>query len=146
MTEGDWATKGDFDKAIADYDQAIKLNSNGWMYYNRGDAWAGKGDYDKAIADYETEPSSWVTSRIEWACSHRGPSLGKGGRIRQGFLPITGHDHETSILQGIAQAYKLLAWLEATCPDKNYRNGKKAVENASKAYQLRRRRKALGLQ
>ena len=29
-----------------------------------------------------------------------------------------------------------LAWLHATCPEAKYRDGKKAVENASKAYQL----------
>jgi WD40 repeat protein/tetratricopeptide (TPR) repeat protein len=33
-------------------------------------------------------------------------------------------------------AYNSLAWLQATCPDEKYRDGKKAVENASKACQL----------
>ena len=35
-----------------------------------------------------------------------------------------------------ADAYNGLAWLHATCPDEKYRDGKKAFENASKAYQL----------
>ena len=35
-----------------------------------------------------------------------------------------------------AAAYNELAWLYATCPDEKCRDGKKAVENAEKAYQL----------
>ena len=35
-----------------------------------------------------------------------------------------------------ARAYQNLAWLQATCPDGKYRNGGKAVEIATKAYQL----------
>ena len=36
----------------------------------------------------------------------------------------------------LAAAYRDLAWLHATCPNEKYRDGKKAFENASKAYQL----------
>ena len=36
----------------------------------------------------------------------------------------------------LADAYTSLAWLQATCPDARYRDGKKAFENANKAYQL----------
>ena len=34
------------------------------------------------------------------------------------------------------QLYNILAWFYANCPDAKFRDGKKAVENASKAYQL----------
>ncbi|MDR1785728.1 MAG: tetratricopeptide repeat protein, partial [Spirochaetaceae bacterium] len=44
---------GDYDKAIADYTQTIRLDpDNVIAYYNRGVAYHDKGDYDKAIADY----------------------------------------------------------------------------------------------
>jgi tetratricopeptide (TPR) repeat protein len=48
-----WRDKGDLDRAIADYDQAIKLDPGHFAaYYNRGHAWRAKGDLDRAITDY----------------------------------------------------------------------------------------------
>ncbi|RKY13529.1 MAG: hypothetical protein DRP82_05285, partial [Planctomycetota bacterium] len=48
-----WAEKGDFDRAIEDYDRAIELNPKlAEAYYNRGNAWAMKGEYDRAIEDW----------------------------------------------------------------------------------------------
>jgi len=44
---------GDYDKAIADYTQAIRINPNNYVTYDdRGTAYYYKKDYDKAIADY----------------------------------------------------------------------------------------------
>jgi uncharacterized caspase-like protein len=44
--------KKDYDKAIAEYTQAIQLDSNyARAYQGRGDAYDEKGDYDRAIAD-----------------------------------------------------------------------------------------------
>lgn len=47
--------RGDFQKAIAAYDQAIKLNSpdNAIVYNNRGTAKHALGDYQGAIIDYD---------------------------------------------------------------------------------------------
>lgn len=43
----------DYDRAIADFDQAIRLDANRAEYYAaRGDAHSDKGDDDRAIADY----------------------------------------------------------------------------------------------
>jgi lipoprotein NlpI len=50
----EWIGKGDYDRAIADYDEAIRLDPQDPLaYYNRGVAWHGKHDYDRAIADYD---------------------------------------------------------------------------------------------
>ena len=44
---------GEYDKAIADYSEAIKLKTNyAKAYYNRGNAYRDKVDFDKAISDY----------------------------------------------------------------------------------------------
>jgi tetratricopeptide (TPR) repeat protein len=44
--------KGDYDRAIQDYDQAIRINPNGVSgYYSRGSAYYKKGDYDRVIQD-----------------------------------------------------------------------------------------------
>jgi tetratricopeptide (TPR) repeat protein len=44
----------DNDRAIADYNQVIRLApNNADAYNNRGNAYYKKGDYDRAIADFE---------------------------------------------------------------------------------------------
>ena len=45
--------KGEYDRAIEDYDQAIRLNpKHPDAFSNRGVAYARKGDYDRAIENY----------------------------------------------------------------------------------------------
>ena len=46
--------KGDCDKAILDYSEAIKLDPSFVAAYNdRAVSWFKKGDYDKAVADFK---------------------------------------------------------------------------------------------
>jgi len=47
--------KGDYDRAIADYDKAILLNRGDYpaAFYNRALAYADKGEYDHALADFD---------------------------------------------------------------------------------------------
>jgi tetratricopeptide (TPR) repeat protein len=46
--------KGDYDRAIADYTEAIRLDPGlALAYNNRGFAYSHKGDNDRAIADYD---------------------------------------------------------------------------------------------
>jgi len=46
--------KGEDDRAIQDYNQAIRINAKfAAAYNNRGIAYDRKGDYDRAIADYD---------------------------------------------------------------------------------------------
>jgi tetratricopeptide (TPR) repeat protein len=50
----EYANKGDRDRAIADYDQALRLNPKyAAAYSNRGDSWRLKGDLDRAMADLD---------------------------------------------------------------------------------------------
>src|SRR6516225_4005720 len=48
-----WRNKGDLDRAIADYNEAIRLDpKDAKAYNNRGIASRAKADLDRAIADY----------------------------------------------------------------------------------------------
>jgi len=48
--------KGDFDRAIADFTEAIRINPNdAKAYYGRGKAYRAKGDVDHALADLREE-------------------------------------------------------------------------------------------
>ena len=50
---GAYDYKGEYDRAIADFDKAIELNpKDGGAYINRGAVNYHKGEYDRAIADY----------------------------------------------------------------------------------------------
>ena len=48
-----YAENGDYDRAIADYNEAIRIKPQANFLTNRGDAYNEKGDFDRAIADYD---------------------------------------------------------------------------------------------
>src|SRR5262252_7929501 len=49
-----YRSKGDFDRAIADYSEAIRLDpKHAAAHYNRGKLYQDKGDLDRATADYK---------------------------------------------------------------------------------------------
>lgn len=49
-----YVLKGDYDKAIQDLDESIRLNPDyAGAHNNRGHAYLGKGEYDRAIQDFE---------------------------------------------------------------------------------------------
>jgi len=60
QTAAEWFTSaernynnGNWDRAISDYSQVLRLETNNpFAYYNRGVAYSQKGDHDHAIADY----------------------------------------------------------------------------------------------
>lgn len=63
---------GDYDKAIQDYDQAIRLLPDDKAEYNnRGNAYSRKGDYDRAIADFN--------QAIRLDPNYDSPYLGRAG-------------------------------------------------------------------
>jgi tetratricopeptide (TPR) repeat protein len=71
-----------YDRAIADYTQAIRLDPNEAGGYNqRGTAYAQKGDYDRAIADYTQ--AIRIVPNFSYAYSNRGAAYyGKGDSDR----------------------------------------------------------------
>jgi tetratricopeptide (TPR) repeat protein len=71
------AEKGDLDRAMADYNEAIRFDPNlAIAYNNRGALWNRKGNADQAIADFDqtiriksnsvSAHTLEVTPRIDW--------------------------------------------------------------------------------
>jgi tetratricopeptide (TPR) repeat protein len=49
----EWASKGDLDRAIADYSEAIGIDPRyGSAYHRRAVTWQAKGDLDRALSDH----------------------------------------------------------------------------------------------
>jgi tetratricopeptide (TPR) repeat protein len=49
-----WAFKGDYDRAFADFDEALRLDpKSAFLHDSRGNAWFSKGEFDRAMAEYD---------------------------------------------------------------------------------------------
>ena len=71
-------TKATYDRAIADYNEAIRLDPKSALAFrNRGIAYAYKGDHDRAIADYSE--AIRLDPKSALAFSHRGVSYAYKG-------------------------------------------------------------------
>jgi tetratricopeptide (TPR) repeat protein len=126
--------KKEFDKAISDYSESLRLDpESAHVYRNRGLAWFAKKEYDKAIADF---------TRV----LHLDPRNALGHNSR-GLVWSAKQDYARA-LEDFTEAVRLdpknpwafnnHAWLLATCSDPKLRNGKKAVESATRACKLSR--------
>ena len=123
-----WSGRSRFRKP----DDVIRLDSNdATAYHNRGIAWVGKGDFDKAITDFtkaiRLDPNystAYFNRDNVWA--------NRGGLDKD----ITDFTEAIRLTPNYTVAYNNLAWLIATCPHSEFRNGPKAVEYANKACEL----------
>ena len=100
--------KGDFDSAISDYDQAIKLKpDDANVYKYRGDAYFDKGRHDQAIADYDQAIK--LKPDYAGAYNNRGRGYSNKGRhdlaIADYDLAIASYDQAIKLKPGDALAY-----------------------------------------
>lgn len=76
---------GDFDGALSDYDEALKLDANfATALNNRSDVDGKKGDYDKAIEDAERAIRIYPNYRN--ALINRGIALAKMGKLNDAIV------------------------------------------------------------
>lgn len=161
-----WAHEGEYDKAIADYDEAVRLDpKNASVYCFRGDALNKKLEYDKAIADYDEAIRLDPKKALAFYC--RGSFWdGKGkydraiadydeairldptkalvyccrGNIWDGKgeydKAIADYDEAIRLDPDYPLVHYYLAQLLATCPIDACRDTRKAIEHATKACQL----------
>jgi tetratricopeptide (TPR) repeat protein len=112
----EYLAKREWEKAIADFNEAIRLDPEGSGYHSRGLCYDAKGDYDNAIADFSTAIRLRPDNSVQY--ESRGEAyLGKGDydkavadfseaiRKRQKSFPDDPQD-QAYTLRGIAYAAK----------------------------------------
>ena len=126
-----WREKEEYENAIKDLTEAIRLDPQAATYNERGRAWHDKKDHDKAIEDY-TEAIR-LDPKLVVAFINRGIAW---GRKKDYDKAIKDYDEAIRLDPKFGAAFNELAWALATCPEAKYRDGKRAVELATKACEL----------
>ncbi len=161
-----WKLKYYRERELADYDEAIKLEpANATYRVARAECWSGRGRHELAMADYAealrldpNNPAIWVSRGDEWrkdlkidaaiadfnqairldprfapAYVARGNTWKQIGRFD---LAIQGFSDLIRIKPDEAVAHQLLARILATARLDQSRNGKWALDEASRACEL----------
>ena len=127
-----WITIEANDKAIKDANEALKRepgNIDALVY--RGIARLKKGQHDKAMADL-TEAIRLDPRRVD-AFYARGIAWYHQKKYDKA---IADWDHALELNLELAQHSRRAVLLAVECPDKNYRDAKKAIELATRACEL----------
>jgi tetratricopeptide (TPR) repeat protein len=123
--------RGDHDRAIADLDRSLELAPDSEALTIRGFAWKRKGDKDKAMADFDRaielnprEALAWRVRGATWAgmADYSKALADYTESIRIDPEKPESLHHRTTML--------------SVCTDARYRDGKQAVEDATKACEL----------
>lgn len=100
-------------------------------YYERGIAWLDKGELDKAIADFTQ--SIRLDPQFSDPYSERGVAWHLKGEYDKAIADCS---EAIRLAPKNADGHNNLAWLLATCSLEAHRDGKEAIEHATKACQL----------
>jgi lipoprotein NlpI len=117
--------RGEYDKAIADCDAAIRLKSDYALAFDhRGNAYLDKGEYDKAVADFDAVIR--LKPDFARALNRRGY-----GNLFAGRFAAAASDFEKSAGQGSMNAYNVL-WLHLARARSAQDDAQEFSHNASK--------------
>jgi tetratricopeptide (TPR) repeat protein len=118
--------------AVQDNDRAIELEPECLdAYINRGLAQHFLGNYKQAIEDDERAMAIRPEAAVPF--NNRGYAHQALGRLEEAKADYL---HAIELEPNHPNAHKNLAWLMATCPDDQYRDGAAAVEHARRAMEL----------
>ncbi len=139
---GDALTQlGDFDSALTNYLAAINLKPDlALPHLNAGTICAQTGRFDEALKHLRNAVR--LNSGDTLAHFHLAAALAKSGDAQSA---IAEYEEAIRLNQDLIPALNNLAWLRATHPDANLRNGREAVRLAEQACDLSQRREAFAL-
>jgi tetratricopeptide (TPR) repeat protein len=131
-----YMSKKDYDKALKDHNEIVRLNPNDAGSYNgRGGIHLLKKDYDKAIEDFTKAirlgpNNAWI---LTTAFVDRGRAYAAKKQYGKAIA-----DYEQALRLDPKYSYALgrFAWLLATCPKDEVRDGKRALALATKTCEL----------
>jgi tetratricopeptide (TPR) repeat protein len=129
-----WKKIGNIDKALDDVNRGIKLDpSKAAVYVLRGDIYSEKKEYRLALINYNTAIT--VDPMDEWLYLARAHYWDVNGNFRN---EVSDLEKALKLKPSDFKVLDQFAWMLATCSDKSYRNGSKAVEFAEKAVKASR--------
>jgi len=123
---------GDYEKAIADYNDAAFLDPNpGMVYCNRAGAWLKSGEVEIAIDDY----GEAIRRNPAYAPAFhgRGNAWVVSGEYKSA---LADYRRAIELDPKYAEVYDNLAWLLASGPAAEHRDGAEAVKLATKSCEL----------
>lgn len=156
-------SEGNLDKAIADFSGVIQLNpTNDFAILNRATAYRAKGEFAKSIKDWSKyillNPTNHLAFQQRASCFAAIDEFDRALGDWNKSLRLDPNDATSLAMRGFcynnkeqfdealkdyyqaiqidpknASAWNNLGWLRATCPVTSFRNGKEAVEAATKA-------------
>jgi len=160
------ASLGQYKKAVADFDSAIRRDPRNVAVYNdRGNALQKLGQTDRAIADFNKvlegrirHPGVYTNRGLAWYHKRNyeraladfnaaialdagfAPAWEAGGTVRAAQRrydkAIANYTRAIQSDPKFVRAHNNLAWIFATCPDGRLRNAKQAIEHATRACEL----------
>lgn len=127
-----WKDKGDPDRAMSDFAEAIRVDpKNALAYHNRGVTWHSKERFDEAVKDYSEALRLEPSDELTWFV--RGLAWEKSGDFEKALRDFS---EAARLAPTYADAYYAQAYIMAACPEPKYRDGRRAVELATKACEL----------
>ena len=129
----DFRDEGELTKAIADLTEVTKLNPKFvGSYVNRGSIYVRQGKVDEAIDDYnaalQLDPNRPEVYTARASAFLRKENYGQALADLRTAVQMKSKKPDVAL--------NSLAWLRATCPKPDIRDGKEAVELATKACEL----------
>jgi tetratricopeptide (TPR) repeat protein len=127
-----WLARGNPDAALADYTASLEqAPTQADALRDRGLCWLQKGVLYRAAADLDESLRLNPTDAV--AFNNRGVVFMKAGDYQHA---VTDLNEAIRLMPEFPNPHKHLAWLWATCPEAEFRNGAASVVSATRALEL----------